>query len=106
MSINIRDQWIANAIDAIALIHAHGVIHADISSRDFLVTEGDLSLKPCDFAGSVIGNLEPLVEEEDRYIFSPWSPRGLPKTDLFALGCLIYEISTGVQSIRRNRRRR
>lgn len=92
---HIRDQWIKNAIDAITLIHSHGVIHADISPRNFLVAE-DLSIKLCDFAGSVIDELEPLVEEEDRYRISPWSPRTF-KTDLFALGCLIYEISTGVR---------
>ncbi|GIK07672.1 hypothetical protein Aspvir_003338 [Aspergillus viridinutans] len=90
-----RDQWIQNAIDAVALIHSYGVIHADISPRNFLVAE-DLSIKLCDFAGSVIGDLKPLVEEEDRYRISPWSPRTF-KTDLFALGCLIYEISTGVR---------
>lgn len=71
------------------------MIHADISPRNFLVAE-DLLIKLCDFARSVIGNLKPLVEEEDRYRISPWSPRTF-KTDLFALGCLIYEISTGVR---------
>ncbi|RJE18117.1 Protein tyrosine kinase, partial [Aspergillus sclerotialis] len=92
---NTRDKWIQNAIGAVALIHSYGVIHADISPRNFLVAE-DLSIKLCDFAGSIIGDLEPLVEEEDRYRISPWSPRTF-KTDLFALGCLIYEISTGVR---------
>lgn len=92
---HIRDQWIKNAIDAITWIHSHGVIHADISPRNFLVAE-DLSIKLCDFAGSVIDDLEPLVEEEDRYRISSCSPRTF-KTDLFALGCLIYEISTGVR---------
>ncbi|RHZ73336.1 hypothetical protein CDV55_107626 [Aspergillus turcosus] len=91
----IRDQWIGNAIDAISLIHSCGVIHADISPRNFLVAD-DLSIKLCDFAGSAIGDLQPLVEEEDRYRISPWSPRTF-KTDLFALGCLIYEISTGMR---------
>lgn len=93
ISSDVRDKWIKGAIDAIALIHEHGVVHADISPRNFLVAE-DLSIKLCDFAGSVIGDLEPLVEEEDRYRISPWSPRN-HNTDLFALGCLIYEISTG-----------
>lgn len=90
---DIQDRWIENAISAVALIHSHGVVHADISPRNFLLAE-DMSIKLCDFAGSVIGDLEPLVEEEDRYRISPWSPRTF-KTDLFALGCLIYEISTG-----------
>lgn len=71
------------------------MIHADISPRNFLVAD-DLSIKLCDFAGSAIGDLQPLVEEEDRYRISPWSPRTF-KTDLFALGCLIYEISTGIR---------
>lgn len=87
---NIRDQWIKNAIDAITLIRTHSVIHADISPRNFLAAE-DLSIKLCDFAGSVIGDLQPLVEEEDRYRLLPWSPRTF-KTDIFTLGCLIYEI--------------
>lgn len=87
-----REQWINNAIDAVALIHSYGVIHADISPRNFLVADGQ-SLKLCDFPGSAIGDLEPLVMQEDRYRVS-WSPRTF-KTDLFALGCLIYELSTG-----------
>lgn len=80
---------------AIALIHSYNVVHADISPRNFLVAE-DLSIKLCDFAGSGIGDLESLVEEEDRYRISPWSPRTF-QTDIFALGCLIYEISTGAR---------
>lgn len=95
ITIHVRDQWIRNAIDAITLIHSYGVIHADISPRNFLVAD-DLSIKLCDFAGSGINDLESLVEEEDRYRISPWSPRTF-QTDLFALGCLVYELSTGTR---------
>lgn len=90
---HLRDQWINNAVDAIALVHAHGVVHADISPRNFLVAE-DLSIKLCDLAGSAIGDLRALVGEEDRYNASSWTPRTL-QTDLFALSSMIYEISTG-----------
>jgi serine/threonine protein kinase len=91
----LRDQWINNAVDAIAVVHTHGVVHADISPRNFLVAD-DLSIKLCDFAGSVIGDRGALVEEEDRYNASPRTPRCV-QTDLFALGSLIYEISTGLR---------
>jgi len=90
-----RDQWVMSAVDSIILIHKYGVIHAYISPRNFLVAQ-DLSIQLCDFSGSAIGDLEALVQEEDRYRLFPWSPRSV-QTDLFALGCLIFEISTGVR---------
>lgn len=91
----IRDEWIKNAIEAVATIHTHGVVHSDISPRNFLVAD-DFSIKLCDFAGSSINGLEPLVEEESPYRILPWSPRTF-QTDLFALGSFIYEVSTGVR---------
>ncbi|KAJ6185158.1 hypothetical protein N7519_006459 [Penicillium mononematosum] len=94
----IRDRWVRNAVDAIATVHEYGAIHSDISARNFLVAD-DLSIQLCDFAGSSINGLESLVEEETRYLSSPSSssvssPRTI-KTDLFALGSFIYEVSTG-----------
>jgi serine/threonine protein kinase len=90
-----RDRWIQNAVDAIATIHACGIVHSDISPRNFLVTD-HLSIQLCDFAGSRINDLHSLVEEETRYRLplSPSSPR-TAITDLFALDSFIYEISTG-----------
>lgn len=90
-----RDRWIGNAIDAIITIHAYGIVHSDISARNFLVAD-DLSIKLCDFAGSSINDLKSLVAEESAYHSFPLSPRTF-KTDLFALGSLIYEISTGIR---------
>jgi hypothetical protein len=72
-------------------------VHADIGPRNFLVAD-DLSLKLCDFAGSTIigDDMKSYVEEEDRYSLDPGLPRCF-KTDLFALGSLIYEVSGGVR---------
>lgn len=91
----IRDRWIKNAVEAVATIHAYGVVHSDISPRNFLVAD-DFSIKLCDFAGSSVNGLESLVEEESPYRILPWSPRTF-QTDLFALGSFIYEVSTGVR---------
>ena len=90
-----REQWITMAASAIALVHSFGVIHADISARIFLVAD-DLSIKLCDFSGSAIGGQISLVSEEDRYRMAPDSPRSTA-TDIFALGCLIFEITTGLR---------
>lgn len=81
VSQHIRRKWIKNAIDAVTFIHSHGVVHADISARNFLVAD-DLSIKLCDFAGLAIGDGEAYVEEEDRYRLAPWSPRSLRRTCL------------------------
>lgn len=90
-----REQWITTAVDAIALVHSFGVIHADISTRNFLVAD-DLSIKLCDFSGSAISGETSLVSEEDRYQMAPDSPRSIA-TDIFALGCLVFEITTGLR---------
>jgi serine/threonine protein kinase len=90
-----REQWIAMAISAVSFVHSFGIVHADISARNFLVAD-DLSIKLCDFSGSAIGESASLVEEEDRYRMAPDSPRS-NVTDIFALGCLIYEITTGLR---------
>ncbi|KAL4803354.1 kinase-like domain-containing protein [Aspergillus unguis] len=90
-----KETWVRNAVSAVEFIHQHSVIHGDISARNFLVAD-DLSIKLCDFAGSGIGDMPADVEEEDRYRISPESPRSI-QTDLFALGCLIFEITVGLR---------
>ncbi|KAJ5110875.1 hypothetical protein N7532_001410 [Penicillium argentinense] len=93
IQMEMRMQWIHMAIEAISSIHRLEIIHADISARNFLVAE-NLSIKLCDFSGSAIGGQTPLVAEEERYQMAPDSPRSIA-TDIFALGCLIFEIVTG-----------
>lgn len=89
----LRDQWIDAAVDAIAFLHRFEIVHSDISARNFLMDD-DLSIRLCDFSGSSMGSQPSLVEEEDRYRILPNAPRSI-KTDIFALGCLIFEIMTG-----------
>ncbi|KAJ6007426.1 hypothetical protein N7540_011402 [Penicillium herquei] len=91
----VRDNWIESAIDAVSLIHSFGVIHADISARNFLVAD-DMSIKMCDFCGSSINGLPSLVGEETRYCMAWGTPRSVT-TDIFALGSLIFEITTGLR---------
>lgn len=57
----IKDKWIKAAVVEIAHIHSFGVIHADISPRNFLVTD-DFAIKLCDFGGSGFKDLAPISE--------------------------------------------
>ncbi len=58
-----REQWIRAAVESIAFIHSSNVLHCDVSGRNFLVTD-DLSLKLCDYAGSILSGHSPLVSQE------------------------------------------
>ncbi|KAB8266127.1 hypothetical protein BDV32DRAFT_156208 [Aspergillus pseudonomiae] len=69
-----KNTWIRSAVHATEFVHRHSIL--------------------CDFAGSGIDNMPSFVTEEDRYRKSPDSPRTF-QTDLFALGCLIFEIVVG-----------
>lgn len=93
-----RLQWIVDAIEAVRLVHDHGVIHADIKPENFLVDEG-LRLRLIDFSGSSVDGKPPLVVENTRF-FLPRSRNDDSSSvlsDLFALGSSMYEIMTGEQ---------
>ena len=93
-----RMHWVYSAVQSVIFIHSFGILHADISARNFLVAD-DGSAKLSDFAGSAIGDKQPLVSEETRYrqIHGVTASTHSIQTELFALGCLIYEIMTGVR---------
>ena len=107
ISLSRRRRWAKQAAEGVRLLHAHGVIHGDISPRNFLL-DGELDLKIADFAGSSFSDsrsegsgsglqacafpLEtrfhhPSCEDEEH----------LPRLedDVFGLGSLIYFIMTG-----------
>jgi len=92
----LRFYWIKSALTTFIFIHGKGVIQADVSTRNFLVSN-DLSLLLCDFAGSKIGDKKNLVRPEtcyEKFHASGRMPISI-ETEIFAIGSLIYEISTG-----------
>ncbi|PYI25866.1 kinase-like protein [Aspergillus indologenus CBS 114.80] len=95
ISDNTKGRWIRAATAATAHLHAHGVIHADISPRNVLIAD-DLTLQLCDFGGSGFQDLPSIAEEEDHYRIFPGTPRSF-QTDVYALGCLMYEIAVGTK---------
>ncbi|KAH6719746.1 kinase-like domain-containing protein [Leptodontidium sp. MPI-SDFR-AT-0119] len=90
-----RKEWVRQAAESIAFIHSKDVIHCDIHPNNFLLDE-KLSLRLCDFAGSLFGELDGKAMESTPY-FLPREPLSTPntKSDPFALGSVMYYIIAG-----------
>ncbi|KND93903.1 CBL-interacting serine/threonine-protein kinase 26 [Tolypocladium ophioglossoides CBS 100239] len=94
-----RDRWLIQTIEAVRYVHSRGVIHGDLGSHNFLI-QSDGALALADFGGSSIDGSECLEFPPPRYsrpttMNSQYQLRPTEKDDLFGLGTLLYEISTG-----------
>jgi serine/threonine-protein kinase len=91
----------AAVADAIGYIHGHGIIHRDIKSNNIKIsTTGQVKL--LDF-GIAKGNMSPGLTETGSVVgtLEYISPEQLatghadPRSDIWALGVLLYEMTTG-----------
>jgi len=91
--------------DAVSSVHAQEVVHLDLKPENFILRpNGDAVI--LDFGFAHHGRYPDLLAEEQHFAAgsSPYvSPEQLrndrsdPRSDLFALGVLLYELATGVQ---------
>jgi serine/threonine protein kinase len=89
----------------LAVVHDHGVIHADVTPSNALVVSGDpITVKLVDFGlASLAGELSADDEEQDFVLgtpayISPEQLRGLPATDRsdqYGLGAVLFELLAG-----------
>lgn len=96
ISMSTKYAWIQSALAGFIYIHGRGILQADISARNFLVTD-ELSIVLCDFSGSLIGMKANLVRPETRYekVEGDCPVAISLDTETFAIGSLIYELVTG-----------
>ena len=96
-------QIFAAVCDAIAYIHSHGIIHRDIKSNNIKIGSSG-QVKLLDFGiAKLMGNMNPGLTETGsvvgtlEYISPEQLATGVadPRSDIWALGVLLYEMTTG-----------
>lgn len=102
----LQEKWIIPILrevaEAIKWVHEAGIIHRDIKCANVLITE-EGAVQLCDFG--VAGTIESKVDKRSTVIGTPhWMAPELfdvvpsygKEVDIWAFGCMVYEISTGL----------
>lgn len=107
-------EWVATAADAINAVHAKGIVHRDLKPENLFITNHGV-LKILDFgvarslalneagdttaaltkAGTIVGTIGYMSPEQLR------GHAATASSDVFALGCILYEVLTGERAFQR-----
>lgn len=88
-------RWLTQAATGYQHLHDCNIIHADVGCNNMILTKKD-NLKLIDFEGCSIDN-EPADACYEWFSYKHSIPQVTRKTDIFAFGCAIYEVMTGLQ---------
>jgi eukaryotic-like serine/threonine-protein kinase len=91
----------AQLASALAALHAAGVIHCDVKHDNVLVLRDSGRVKLIDFG--VSRTVDDPIDEHAGVAGTPWcmapeqwQGRPIPASDVYALGCLLFDLVTGV----------
>ena len=94
----LRLKFARQAAEAVAYVHSKGVIHGDLAARRFLLDE-QLNVKLSGFTyASFIGENGLKTKSYRHFLPKDKMTPNTVKSDLFALGCTLYEIMKGKKS--------
>lgn len=96
----LRARWAIQTAQGVAMLHAHGVIHADLKPTNMVLGE-DLNLRIIDFAGCSLQGRGPYILESGAFYLPADQREGGERlacstsSDVFALGSCVFQIATG-----------
>jgi len=95
-----RLKWALQAVEGVAEMHKHGVLHCNIHTNNMLLDD-NLDIKLCDFQGKLLNpngtiRLDGPSSEDVKSSMPRSDPNtATQKTDIFALGSAIYFMMEG-----------
>ncbi|MBO2465181.1 WD40 repeat domain-containing serine/threonine protein kinase [Actinomadura violacea] len=94
--------WAAQILDALAVAHGQGVVHRDIKPANLFLLDGGGRVKICDFGIARLADATKLTATGGAagtpLYMAPEQIEGGTvdhRTDLYAFGCVLYEMLTG-----------